>query len=56
MTFEEFIKVMSGRVKDAVGAVRVSLGIATNFDDVYHFVQFAKHLLTGRPDSLKSRG
>ncbi|MBI5961655.1 MAG: aminotransferase class V-fold PLP-dependent enzyme [Chloroflexi bacterium] len=42
MSFEEFIKVMSGRVKDAVGAVRVSLGIATNFADVYHFVQFAK--------------
>jgi selenocysteine lyase/cysteine desulfurase len=45
MTFEEFIQVMSGRVKDAVGAIRVSVGIATNFTDVYQFVQFARTFL-----------
>jgi len=45
MTFEEFIQVMSGRVKDAVGAVRVSVGIASNFADVYRFVQFARTFL-----------
>lgn len=42
MTFDDFITVMSGKVKDAVGAVRVSLGVATNFADVYRFVQFAE--------------
>jgi selenocysteine lyase/cysteine desulfurase len=42
MTFEEFIQVMSGRVKDAVGAVRVSVGLATNFADAYRFAQFAE--------------
>ncbi|NDJ76399.1 MAG: aminotransferase class V-fold PLP-dependent enzyme [Chloroflexi bacterium] len=45
MTFEEFITVMSGKVKDAVGAVRVSVGIATNFADVYRFVSFARSFL-----------
>ena len=45
MTFEEFIRVMSGKVKNAVGAVRVSLGIASNFEDVFRFVQFAESFL-----------
>jgi selenocysteine lyase/cysteine desulfurase len=42
MTFEEFITVMDGK---AAGAVRVSLGIASNFTDVYRFAQFARSLL-----------
>jgi molybdenum cofactor sulfurtransferase len=41
MTFEEFIRVMHGKAIDAVGAVRVSVGLATNFADIYRFVQFA---------------
>ncbi len=45
MTFEEFIRVMSGRSKEAVGAVRVSLGIGSNFADVYRFVEFARTFL-----------
>ena len=45
MTFEEFIRVMSGRAKDAVGAVRVSTGIASNFADVYRLVQFTQSFL-----------
>ncbi|RPH75803.1 aminotransferase class V-fold PLP-dependent enzyme [bacterium] len=45
MTFEDFIQAMSGRVKDAVGAVRVSLGIASQFSDVYRFMQFASTFL-----------
>ncbi len=45
MTFEDFIQAMSGRVKDAVGAVRVSLGIASQFSDVYRFIQFASTFL-----------
>jgi molybdenum cofactor sulfurtransferase len=42
MTFEQFITVMDGK---ANGAVRVSLGIASNFADVYQFVMFAQTLL-----------
>jgi selenocysteine lyase/cysteine desulfurase len=45
MTFDEFIQVMSGRAKDAVGAVRVSLGVASNFMDVYRLMQFAETFL-----------
>jgi selenocysteine lyase/cysteine desulfurase len=45
MTFEEFIRVMSGRVKDAVGAVRVSMGVASDFADVYRFLRFAETFL-----------
>jgi molybdenum cofactor sulfurtransferase len=41
MTFEEFIRVMHGKAIDAVGAVRVSVGLATNFADIYRFAQFA---------------
>lgn len=39
MTFEQFILVMDGK---SVGAVRVSLGLASNFADVYRFMQFAE--------------
>lgn len=42
MTFEEFITVMDGK---ASGAVRISLGIASNFADVYQFVRFARSFL-----------
>lgn len=42
MTFEEFITVMDGK---ASGAVRISLGIASNFADVVHLVEFARSLL-----------
>jgi selenocysteine lyase/cysteine desulfurase len=42
MTFEEFIRVMHGKAIDAVGAVRISVGLATNFADVYRFLQFAE--------------
>lgn len=42
MTFEQFLLVMDGR---ASGAVRVSLGIASNFADVYHLAQFARGYL-----------
>ncbi len=42
MTFEQFITVMDGK---ANGAVRVSLGIASNFADVYRFVRFARTMI-----------
>ena len=46
MSFEQFMTVISsGRDGEAVGAVRISVGIATNFADVYQFVQFARTFL-----------
>lgn len=45
MTFNEFITVMHGKAKDAVGAVRISVGIATNFQDVYRVLHFAQGFL-----------
>ncbi len=42
MSFEEFLLVMDGR---SPGAVRASLGIASNFSDVYQFVEFARSFL-----------
>lgn len=41
MTFEEFIVAMSGKDIDAVGAVRISVGLVTTFADVYRFMAFA---------------
>lgn len=37
--YEDYIVAMKGK---QVGALRVSLGIVSNFDDVYQFVKFAK--------------
>jgi molybdenum cofactor sulfurtransferase len=39
MSFEQFLTVMDGK---ASGAVRVSVGLASTFADVYQFVQFAR--------------
>ncbi len=45
MTFEQFIAAMHSHGDAAVGAIRVSVGIATNFADVYQFIGFAKTLV-----------
>ncbi|MBK9125450.1 MAG: aminotransferase class V-fold PLP-dependent enzyme [Chloroflexi bacterium] len=45
MTFEQFITAMSKHGDKAVGAIRVSVGIASNFADVYQFVEFARTFL-----------
>lgn len=45
LTFEDFLVAMSGKHDDAVGAVRVSVGIATTFADVYRFLSFAESFL-----------
>ncbi len=42
MSFEQFVTAMDINV---TGAVRVSLGIASNFADVYRFVRFAENFL-----------
>lgn len=46
MTFEQLVVAMTANGEhDTVGAVRVSLGIATNFRDVFLFVEFLKTFL-----------
>jgi selenocysteine lyase/cysteine desulfurase len=39
LTFEQFLHVIEGKT---TGALRASLGLATNFTDVYRYVQFAE--------------
>ena len=43
MTFDDFRRCIDGK---STGAVRVSLGLASNFDDVRAFVSFAREFLT----------
>ena len=50
MTYEQFLHVIDGRKQ---GALRVSVGLATNFSDVYHFLQFAQTIIDrSAPPSL----
>ncbi len=42
MTYEQFLHVIDGQKQ---GALRVSIGLATNFSDVYHFLQFAQTII-----------
>jgi molybdenum cofactor sulfurtransferase len=39
LTYEQFLHIIEDRKQ---GALRVSVGLATNFSDVYHFLQFAQ--------------
>jgi selenocysteine lyase/cysteine desulfurase len=49
MTFEQFLAVMDGK---ASGAVRVSLGVASNFADVHSFAAFARSLVDRRAGEI----
>ena len=52
MTFERLVVALTQQEgHDAIGALRVSLGIASNFADVHLFIQFARTFL-----NLKSAG
>ena len=42
LTYEQFLHVIDNRKQ---GALRVSIGLATNFADVYRFVQFARTII-----------
>ena len=44
MTYDDFRLCIDGK---STGAVRVSAGIVSNFDDVYGFAQFARRFLNG---------
>jgi hypothetical protein len=41
MSLPRFVQIIAHQGNKSVGAIRVSVGIATNFTDVYRFVQFA---------------
>jgi selenocysteine lyase/cysteine desulfurase len=41
-TYEQFLHVIDDRTQ---GALRVSVGLATNFSDVYHLLQFAQTMI-----------
>jgi molybdenum cofactor sulfurtransferase len=45
MTFEQFLQVIDGKT---TGALRASLGLATNFADVYKYLQFARTFIDRR--------
>ena len=45
MTFEQFLTVLERIGGKSAGAVRISLGLASNFEDVYRVVEFARGLL-----------
>jgi selenocysteine lyase/cysteine desulfurase len=42
ITYEQFLHMIEDKKQ---GALRVSLGLATNFSDVYHFLQFARRYI-----------
>ncbi|MCA9931680.1 MAG: hypothetical protein KC419_24525, partial [Anaerolineales bacterium] len=41
MTLPRFVQVIQHRGNKSAGAIRISVGLATNFADVYAFMQFA---------------
>jgi len=45
MTFEQFLSVLEDRDGKSAGAVRFSLGLASNFADVYSFLTFARSFI-----------
>jgi selenocysteine lyase/cysteine desulfurase len=45
MTLDQFLSILEQKDGQSAGAVRVSLGLASNFADVYSFAQFARSLL-----------
>ena len=45
MTFEQFLSVLEDREGKSAGAVRISMGLATNFSDVYRFWTFARSFI-----------
>jgi len=42
VTLQSFLRLMQHRGHKSAGSIRVSFGLATNFSDVWHFLQFAK--------------
>ncbi len=54
MTYDQYATAMiAGGDEDGMGAVRISVGIVTNFKDVYQLVQFAKAFLNFQSDGVQ---
>ncbi len=45
MTFTQFLAAIQQHDHQSAGAVRVSVGLATNFADVYKFIEFARQFI-----------
>jgi molybdenum cofactor sulfurtransferase len=57
VTFEQLVIAMTANGDhDAVGAIRISVGLATNFRDVFHLVQFMKSFLNVKSEGLLFSG
>lgn len=57
MTYEQYaMAVVSEGNNNGIGAVRISVGLATNFKDIYQMVQFAKSFLNVKSDGIRFRG
>ncbi|MFZ0545470.1 MAG: aminotransferase class V-fold PLP-dependent enzyme [Candidatus Promineifilaceae bacterium] len=41
INLSRFLEIIRNRDNKNMGAIRVSIGLATNFSDLYHFIQFA---------------
>ncbi len=52
MTFEQFLNVLEHSGGKSAGAVRVSLGLVSNFADVYRFVAFARSFLDRKAEEI----
>lgn len=54
LTFEQLAgSLLNTGDTDVVGAVRISVGIASNFEDVYRFVMFAKTFVDEHSDGIQ---
>ena len=54
MTYEQYaMAVASDDEHDGIGAVRISVGLITNFKDVYQMVQLAKSFLNIKSDGIR---
>ena len=55
MTYEEYaMAVASDDGHDGIGAVRISVGLITNFNDVYQVVQLMKSFLNVKSDGIRT--
>jgi len=52
MTFDEFLSVLEQQGRKSAGAVRVSLGMVTNFADIFRFSEFVRSLLDRKSERI----
>ncbi|MCH7800800.1 MAG: aminotransferase class V-fold PLP-dependent enzyme [Chloroflexi bacterium] len=52
MTIDQFLSIIERSDGKSAGAVRISMGIASNFEDVYRLLTFARQLLNKKADEL----